>query len=55
MTVNIMMMINLLAIKQQAQKAKIKDELMSFVWHPSRLRTWCVPEDEKKQTEKLWK
>ena len=38
--------------KRKAQKAKIKDELMPTVWHPSRWWDWCVPENEKKETEK---
>ena len=40
--------------KCKAQKAQIKDELMSIAWHPSRFWDWCVPEDEKKETDKLW-
>ena len=40
--------------KQKAQKASIKEELMPIAWHPSRWWDWCVPEDEKKETEKLW-
>ena len=39
--------------KHKAQKAQIKEELMPLVWHPSRWWNWCVPEDEKKETEKL--
>ena len=46
-------MINFLIRK--AHKAKIKEELMPIAWHPSRWRNWCMSEDEKKQTEKLWK
>ena len=41
--------------KRKAQKALIKDELMSISWHPPRLWDWCMSEDEKKETEKLWK
>ena len=41
--------------KRKAQKAKIEEELMSISWHPSRWWDWCVSEDEKKETEKLWK
>ena len=41
--------------KRKAKKAKIKEELMPIVWHPSRWYDWCVPEEEKKDTEKLWK
>ena len=40
--------------KQGTQKAKIKEELMRAAWHPSRWWDWCVPEDEKNETEKLW-
>ena len=40
--------------KRRAQKAKIKKELMPIAWHSSRWWNWCVPEDEKKETEKLW-
>ena len=39
--------------KRKAQKAKIKEELMPFSWHPSRWWDRCVPEEEKKETEKL--
>ena len=41
--------------KRKAQKAQIKKELMPIAWHPSRWWDWCIPEDEKKETEKLWK
>ena len=41
--------------KRKAQKAQIKEELLPTAWHPSRWRDWCVSEDEKKETEKLWK
>ena len=41
--------------KRRAQKAKIKEELLSIAWHPSRWWDWCVPEDEKIGIEKLWK
>ena len=40
--------------KTQAQKAKIKEDLMPIALHPSRWCDWCVPEDEKRDTEKLW-
>ena len=39
--------------KRRAQKAKIKEELMNIAWHPLRWWDWCVPEDDKKETEKL--
>ena len=37
--------------KRKVQKAQIKKELMPITWHPSRWWDWCVPEDEKKETE----
>ena len=40
--------------KRKAQKAKIKDELMPIAWHPSRWWDWCVPEDEERETEKIF-
>ena len=40
--------------KRKAQKAKIKDELMPIAWHPSRWWDWCVPKDEKKETENFF-
>ena len=40
--------------KHKAQKAQIRKWLMPIPWHPSRWWDWCVPEDEKKETEKLW-
>ena len=39
---------------KKAQKGSIKKELLPVVWHPSRWWDWCVPEDEKKETEKIW-
>ena len=41
--------------KRKAQKASIKKELLPIAWHPSKYWDWCVPEDEKKETEQLWK
>ena len=41
--------------KRKAQKASIKEELVPIASNPSRWWDWCVPEDEKKETEKLWK
>ena len=41
--------------KHKAQKAEIKEDLIPVAWHPSRWWDWCVTEDEKKQTEKLWR
>ena len=40
--------------KRKAQKASIKEELLPIAWHPSSWWNWCVSEDEKKETEKLW-
>ena len=28
---------------------------MPIAWHSSRWWDWCVPEDEKKETEQSWK
>ena len=41
--------------KRKVQKASIKEELLHITWLPSRYWDWCVPEDEKKETKKLWK
>ena len=38
----------------KAQKASIKDEVTPIAWHPSRWWNWCVSEDEKNETEKLF-
>ena len=40
--------------KCKAQKAKMKEELMPIAWHPSRRWDWCVPKDEKRETEKIF-
>ena len=40
--------------KRRSQKAQIKKELIPIAWHPSRYWDWCMSEDEKKETEKLW-
>ena len=42
-------------IRRKAQKALIKEELMVIAWHPSRHWDWSMSENEKKETEKLWK
>ena len=34
--------------KRKAQKAKIKEELMSVAWHRDRVMDWCMSEDEKR-------
>ena len=33
----------------------MEEELMCVVWHPLRWWDCCMSEDEKKETEKLWK
>ena len=40
--------------KRKAQESSIKDGLLPFACHPSRWWGWCVPEDEKRDTEELW-
>ena len=41
------------AIKNvKSKKHKLKK--MPIAWHQSRWWDWCVPQDEKKETEKLW-
>ena len=40
--------------KRKAQEASIKEELLLIAWHPSMYWDWCMSEDEKKETEKLW-
>ena len=40
--------------KRNIQKVSIKEELLLIAWHPSRWWDWCVPVDEKMETEKLW-
>ena len=40
--------------KRKAQKASIKEELITVAWHPSRYLDWCMSEDEKQGTGKLW-
>ena len=33
--------------KRKAQKAKIKEELLSIAWHSDRVIDWCMSEDGK--------
>ena len=40
--------------KRKAKKAQIKKELTPIAWNPSRWWGWCMSEEEKKETEKLW-
>ena len=39
---------------RKAQKVSIKEELLPITWHPSRWWNWCIPDDDKKETEKLF-
>ena len=54
MTVNIVMMMNLLGGTIVVENVR-PGELIPIAWHPSRWQDSCVPEDEKKGTEKLLK
>ena len=40
--------------KRKAQKAQIKEKLLPIAWHPLRYWDWCMSEDKKRETEKLW-
>ena len=40
--------------KRRILKASIKEGLLPVAWHPSRYWDWCVSEDEKRGTDKLW-
>ena len=40
--------------KRKAHKASIKEGLMPIAWQPSRWWDWCIPEDKKRETEKLF-
>ena len=64
LTVNIIIMMMVKTIffkwydsykKRKAEKSSIKEELLTIAWHPSRYWDWCMSEEEKKETEKLWK
>ena len=59
MTMIIAMLMNLLSgtnhQKRNAQKAKIKEKHLPIASHPDRVMDWCISEDKKKETEKLWK
>ena len=37
--------------KRRAQKASIKEQILSFAWDPERYWDWCMSEDEKQGTE----
>ena len=50
-------MINLISgmkVIKNGRLRKQKLRLNAYCWHLSRWRNWCVPEDEKKETEKFW-
>ena len=40
--------------KRKAQKDSIKEELLPIASHLSRCWDWYMPEDEKRETEKLF-
>ena len=40
---------------RKAEKAETKEEMLREGWHPLRWWDWCMPEDDKKGTEKLRK
>ena len=40
--------------KRKVQKASIREGLLPISWYPSRYWDWCMSEDEKRDTEKLW-
>ena len=40
--------------KPKARKTSIKEELLPIAWHTLRYWDWCMSEDEKRETEKLW-
>lgn len=44
-----------MAIKNGRHIKLKKEELMLAAWHPSRLRDWCISQDERKETENFWK
>ena len=41
--------------KTMRHKKQIDTDLLHAGWHPSQYWEWCMLEDEKKETEKLWK
>ena len=40
--------------KRNVRRVSIKEELLPIAWHPSKHWYWCMSEEEKKETEKLW-
>ena len=41
-------------IKNAGSKSKNKRRLTGYCLASIKMMGWCVPEDEKKETEKLW-
>ena len=39
--------------KRKGLKKQLNEELMPVAWHPNRWWDWCVPKDEKKQTDPI--
>ena len=50
-----MVKINFLNGTMVIKNVRLNEELLPIAWHPSRYWDWCVPEDDKKETEKLWR
>ena len=50
-----MMKINFLNGTMVIKNVSLNEELLPIAWHSSRYWDWCVPEDDKKETEKLWR
>ena len=50
-----MMKINFLNGTMVIKNVRLNEELLPIAWHASRYWDWCVPEDDKKETEKLWR
>ena len=55
MMMMMMMKINLLNGTMVIKNVRLNEELLPIAWHPSRYWDWYVPEDYKKETEKLWR
>ena len=55
MMMMMMMKINFLNGTMVIKNVRLNEELLPIAWHPSRYWDWCVPEDDKKETEKLWR
>ncbi len=41
--------------KQRIQRRmkSVEEELVAATWHPDRFETWCLDEEEKKETEEM--